>query len=166
MFFFPGVMGSIANDCATVKTAMMAMGATEQQIEQWGLNLQNCCHSTRWITCNEKGISNLYFHRKMFHGAIPESLGSLAELEGLTLTRCGLSGQIPESLGNLLNLKRLSLGRNKLVGTIPLSLSKLAKLENLYLYLTQPFVRKSADRRTPRICDQVTKASKNMVVWK
>nr|XP_017254428.1 PREDICTED: receptor-like protein 12 [Daucus carota subsp. sativus] len=65
-----------------------------------------------------------------FTGEIPESLGSLKELELLNLSNNELTGPIPQSLANLTKLESLDLSQNKLTGVIPQQLaSQLTSLE-------------------------------------
>ena len=52
-------------------------------------------------------------------GEIPPELGSLANLEGLSLSGNQLSGEIPAELGSLSNLEVLDLYGNQLSGCVP-----------------------------------------------
>ena len=58
-------------------------------------------------------------------GTIPAELGSLANLQGLSLSGNQLTGTIPAELGGLTNLQRLSLSGNQLTGTVPAQLVKI-----------------------------------------
>ena len=55
-------------------------------------------------------------------GEIPPELGSLSNLELLSLGNNELSGETPAELGSLSNLRRLGLGDNELSGCVPSSL--------------------------------------------
>ena len=66
-------------------------------------------------------------------GRIPAELGSLANLEFLSLSGNDLSGPIPPELGNLAHLKWLFLGDNRLSGRIPVTVKDLSSLTFLYL---------------------------------
>ena len=66
-------------------------------------------------------------------GAIPPELGSLSNLELLSLMGNDLKGAIPPELGNLSNLWRLILGYNELTGAIPPELGSLSNLRILVL---------------------------------
>ena len=66
-------------------------------------------------------------------GTIPSELGSLANLEYLSLRLNELSGAIPPELGNLANLEELHLSWNELSGAIPPELGDLANLQELHL---------------------------------
>ena len=66
-------------------------------------------------------------------GPLPGELGSLANLEVLSLWFNALTGSIPGELGALANLRVLSLWSNELTGPIPGELGALANLEDLSL---------------------------------
>ena len=66
-------------------------------------------------------------------GSIPSSLGSLTNLVHLVLGDNQLTGSIPSSLGSLTNLVQLVLDYNQLTGSIPSSLGSLTNLETLWL---------------------------------
>ena len=66
-------------------------------------------------------------------GAIPGELGSLGNLESLSLWGNELTGRIPAELGHLVNLKGLWLSLNELTGGIPDALGNLTNLEELHL---------------------------------
>ncbi|AES69292.2 LRR receptor-like kinase family protein [Medicago truncatula] len=67
-------------------------------------------------------------------GEIPTSIGSLTELEVLSLRRNSFEGTLSEShFTNLSSLRVLYLYDNKLIGEIPTSIGSLTKLENLIL---------------------------------
>ncbi len=67
-------------------------------------------------------------------GVIPAELGSLSNLEYLTLQSNRLTGAIPAELGNLTNLKSLALGSNDLTGAIPAQLGSLSNLTGLHIW--------------------------------
>ncbi|XP_056176527.1 receptor-like protein 6 [Syzygium oleosum] len=60
-----------------------------------------------------------------FTGGIPNSVGSLTELQLLNLSNNALRGPIPLSLANLTGLESLDLSSNKLSGMIPPELTQL-----------------------------------------
>ena len=66
-------------------------------------------------------------------GTIPPILGTLANLESLSLWGNALSGRIPSELGGLANLSYLNFGGNELSGRIPSELGGLANLYSLFL---------------------------------
>ena len=66
-------------------------------------------------------------------GEIPKELGNLANLQSLYLSENQLTGEIPAELGSLANLRWLFLSENQLTGEIPKELGNLANLERLYL---------------------------------
>ena len=82
-------------------------------------------------------LETLSLRENQLTGPIPAELGSLANLERLDLLGNQLSGPIPPELGSLANLQRLNLGGNQLTGEIPAELGSLANLEQLYLFRNQ-----------------------------
>ena len=66
-------------------------------------------------------------------GEIPAELGSLSNLESLSLGENALSGEIPAELGSLSNLKQLHLHSNELSGCVPSSLED--QLDSSYDFL-------------------------------
>ena len=81
-------------------------------------------------------LSNLQFLSLSLNrltGAIPEELGSLSNLTALFLNGNRLTGGIPEELGGLSNLQFLSLYDNRLTGTVPEELGSLSHLTTLFL---------------------------------
>lgn len=89
-----------------------------------------------------KQVKHLRITDNKFDCEIPESIGTLTNLEVLelgTLNRAfqpslpGLKGPIPESIGNLTNLEILNLSWNLLTGEIPASLGNLVNLEQLVI---------------------------------
>ena len=66
-------------------------------------------------------------------GEIPAELGSLTNLTLLDLQNNELTGEIPPELGDLTNLKYLILDQNGLTGEIPSWLDSLTNLEQLIL---------------------------------
>ncbi|RVW19698.1 Receptor-like protein 12 [Vitis vinifera] len=79
--------------------------------------------SDNQISGNLSGVllNNTYIDLRSncFMGKIPDSMGSLFELEALHLHNNSLSGDIPPSLRNCKSLGLLDLGGNKLSGNLP-----------------------------------------------
>ena len=65
---------------------------------------------------------------------IPNSLGNLSNLVGLSLGVNRLSGSIPSALGNLSDLNVLFLEINDFTGSIPAALGNLSELDTLSLW--------------------------------
>lgn len=90
------------------------------------------------VTADSTGrVISLILDENALSGALPESLGSLTNLQTLRLSGNALSGGLPESLGDLTNLQRLDLGDNQLSGSLPSELVNLTNLEDLDLSDTQ-----------------------------
>ena len=60
--------------------------------------------STTYITCNE--ACN-------FSGEIPTSIGTLINLETITIRNASLTGEIPDEIGDLINLGSLKIDGNE-----------------------------------------------------
>jgi Ran GTPase-activating protein (RanGAP) involved in mRNA processing and transport len=73
------------------------------------------------------------FSDNAFRGAIPKSVGKLAQLHGLNLSHNTLTGEIPPELGSMTNLESLDLSSNGLSGKIPEELTNLTSLGTLNL---------------------------------
>ena len=78
-------------------------------------------------------VHGLFLGDNQLAGGIPPELGSLANLELLSLSANQLTGEIPAEMGSLANLRSLSLRDNQLSGEIPPELGSLANLEWLRL---------------------------------
>ncbi|XP_023745085.1 receptor-like protein 47 [Lactuca sativa] len=91
-------------------------------------SLQNISECTRYA------LERLDLHESLY-GTIPQTIGRLANLRGLDLSRSGLTGPIPKSLGRLRFLEVLDLSSNELTGPIPTFHAKLAKLDLSYNHL-------------------------------
>ncbi len=105
----------------------------------------NWTDNTNWL--GEKPIDQWYgvetdsngrvivldLHDNGLRGAIPASLGDLAELSVLELSSNRLTGSIPSQLGKLPTLIVLALFDNRLTGSIPPDLAEMDKLVALSL---------------------------------
>ena len=76
-------------------------------------------------------MTELHLHDNSLSGAIPVELGSLSQLEHLTLWGNSLTGAIPSELGNLSKLEWLWLQNNALTGRLPRSFMQLENLQQL-----------------------------------
>ena len=75
-------------------------------------------------TGDDGRVTELDLSENRLSGRIPPELGSLANLELLSLYGNQLSGEIPPELGNLTNLESLWLRGNQLSGCAPASLNR------------------------------------------
>ena len=82
-------------------------------------------------------VIGLRFSQNGLAGPIPPELGSLSNLQSLSLGGNQLAGPIPPDLGSLSNLQRLDLSENQLTGPIPPDLGSLSNLQSLYLLENQ-----------------------------
>jgi len=57
---------------------------------------------------------------------MPDTLGNLANLQGLGLYNNRIGGTVPESVGNLMKLTFLDLHFNGLIGSIPESFGRMS----------------------------------------
>ncbi|KAL1555661.1 receptor-like protein EIX2 [Salvia divinorum] len=88
---------------------------------------------------NLTNLRSLDLSRNDFRGIrIPEFIGSMKELQHLSLKRCNFSGIVPTQLGNLTNLRSLDLSHNSLNSILPFTLgSVFESLETLVLCFNQ-----------------------------
>ena len=95
------------------------------------------------VTAGENGsvielvLDGTLFERHGLRGEVPGELGSLTDLERLSLNWNELSGEIPSELGNLANLQELQLNGNQLSGEVPSWLFSLTNLKSLDLGVNQ-----------------------------
>ena len=91
------------------------------------------------VTTDANGrVISLYLHGNQLTGSIPDTLGSLSNLQELVLNSNQLTGPIPDALGSLSNLQSLHLHANDaLSGPLPASFTALDSLKQLSLHDTQ-----------------------------
>ena len=87
------------------------------------------------ISCMKYSMEYLYFHRNHLSGAIPQSIGNLANIKQIYFQINKLSGYIPENICNIYSLNedaRIKLDKNKLCPPYPecISGSQLGITEN------------------------------------
>ncbi|XP_059656556.1 receptor-like protein EIX2 [Cornus florida] len=95
---------------------------------------EDCC---QWggIECNNVSghVIKLDLDGSRLEGELPDSLGTLVNLQELSLSQNSFWGSIPASIGNLSSLQVMDLSYNSMNGTIPESFGQLSKLVDLYL---------------------------------
>ena len=74
-------------------------------------------------------VTMLLLQERQLTGEIPTELGSLSNLQGLSLSDNRLTGEIPPELGGLSNLTELWLQGNQLTGEIPTQFGNLSNLD-------------------------------------
>jgi Leucine-rich repeat (LRR) protein len=67
-------------------------------------------------------------------GSIPSDIGSLSQLEHLSLSMNQLTGTIPSEINSLSSLSSLHLYNNQLTGSIPTVIGSLSLLDSILLY--------------------------------
>uniref|UniRef100_A0A0D9V2N4 non-specific serine/threonine protein kinase n=1 Tax=Leersia perrieri TaxID=77586 RepID=A0A0D9V2N4_9ORYZ len=98
-------------------------------------NITGMFPSTLKNLCN---LQEIIFTQTNLGGDITEQMGRLPrcawdKLRKLHLDATNMTGNLPDWLGNLTNLTGLSVSRNQLSGAVPLGLGSLTKLTVLYL---------------------------------
>ena len=126
--------GSVATDRAALVALYDATGGST-----WtnSTNWKTDAPLGEWygVTTGADGrVTRLDLRENTLTGPIPDALGSLSNLEWLSLFNNELTGLVPNALGSLSKLRSLSLGGNALTGTIPEALGRLSSLTDLYLY--------------------------------
>jgi hypothetical protein len=102
----------------------------------WGID----CNVCGWygVNCNSAGrVFMLDLSQNNLIGTIPNSIGSLTDLQQLWLFGNQLNGPVPASIGNLTNLQSLILSNNQLNSFIPASIGQLTNLQQLWLFGNQ-----------------------------
>ena len=89
------------------------------------------------VLCNNGHLFALSLPQNKLKGALPVTLGNLAQLIVLQLSNNGLTGAIPFEVGNLSQLQTLDLYGNQLSGQVPFTLGNLHALTTLRLYNNQ-----------------------------
>ena len=125
----PGIVG----DCEALLASRDALGGDKS------LNWSEDLSIGEWegISISKGRVARLHLVDQGLTGTVPSELGSLTNLQSLSLDLNHLTGEIPAELGNLSNLQQLSLWENQLTGGIPTELGSLANLQRLYLYNNQ-----------------------------
>eukprot|EP00929_Paragymnodinium_shiwhaense_P052546 TRINITY_DN26317_c0_g6_i2.p1 TRINITY_DN26317_c0_g6~~TRINITY_DN26317_c0_g6_i2.p1 ORF type:complete len:809 (+),score=40.28 TRINITY_DN26317_c0_g6_i2:185-2611(+) len=82
-------------------------------------------------------VDTLNFCDNQLTQSIPASIGSMVSLRYLYLDRNQLSGEIPDSITSLVHLRDLELDDNKLSGKIPASMGSMIGLKTLWLHDNQ-----------------------------
>ena len=129
--------GSVESDRAALEALYDAVGGPD-----W-------TDSTSWKTSAPLGewygvttdadgrVTELDLHDNGLEGFVAPALGTLENLESLSLGGNDLTGPVPASLGNLARLRRLDLSGRRhapgLTGPIPTALGSLTSLDSLFL---------------------------------
>lgn len=81
-------------------------------------------------------VKELKFNAKNLKGPIPTAIGFLSEVTAIDFNNNNsqLTGTIPATMGNLANLSQLTLSRTGLTGTIPVEFANLTKLTSLQMH--------------------------------
>ena len=121
----PGIVG----DCESLLASRDALGGDKS------LNWSEDLSIGEWqsISFIEGRVVALYLVDQGLTGTMPSELGSLTNLQSLSLGLNHLTGEIPAELGNLSNLQSLWLRLNQLTGEIPAELGNLSNMQELAL---------------------------------
>ena len=125
----PGIVG----DCEALLASRNALGGDKS------LNWSEDLSIGEWqgISIFKGRVARLNLVDQGLTGTVPSELGSLTNLQSLSLGLNQLTGEIPTELGILANLRWLELFNNQLTGEIPTELGILANLQELVLYNNQ-----------------------------
>ena len=120
----PGIVG----DCEALLASRDALGGDKS------LNWSEDISIGEWqgISIFKGRVEVLYLVDQGLTGTITSELGSLTNLQSLSLGLNHLTGEIPAELGNLSSLRR-----NQLTGEIPAELGNLSNLQALWLRRNQ-----------------------------
>ena len=129
--------GQTANNPGLVSDCEELLAARDILRGTATLNWSASTPITHWegigVTGTPRRVTSVFLANKELTGTIPSELGSLSNLEILSLFQNKLTGTIPAELGSLSKLTELGLFSNQLTGTIPSELGSLSNLEILYL---------------------------------
>lgn len=106
--------------------------------DNWKVNTNWCTDAPlgEWYGINADGYGVGYIefsNDNNLDGTLPESLGNLTTLRGLTICmNPKLRGELPSSMGNLVNMHTLQIRETSISGAIPESFANLASLKDLW----------------------------------
>ncbi|KAF7131634.1 hypothetical protein RHSIM_Rhsim09G0091700 [Rhododendron simsii] len=131
-FIFPPAEPDLAADRAALINLYSAIGG---RACRWNVSDLSPC-SWKGVSCNnnDTAVIQLRLPGCGLSGQIPtDSIGSLTNLQNLSLRRNSLSGPLPPDLSSCTQLQRLFLQENKFSGQIPATLFALTNLVRLNL---------------------------------
>uniref|UniRef100_A0A2N9IRG5 Uncharacterized protein n=1 Tax=Fagus sylvatica TaxID=28930 RepID=A0A2N9IRG5_FAGSY len=135
---FPSLLKLFLNNCHldSMNPSLGTLNFTSLQVLD--LSENNFNHEMpNWFSNLSTALLELYLDESSLKGEIPESLGQLKHLKGLSLSLNSFTGPIPQSLGLLTNLTYLDLSGNSFSGPIPSFLGNLSEMRALDLQLNQ-----------------------------
>ncbi|VFQ92723.1 unnamed protein product [Cuscuta campestris] len=110
-----------------------SLNASPDQLTDWYVNLVTPCTWSQ-VTCDSNdNVIIVSLSNMGFNGTLSPTIGTLKNLNTLSLQGNRITGRIPDELQNLTSLTMLDLGSNQFSGEIPPSLGKLKRLQSLYL---------------------------------
>ncbi|CAN1268591.1 Leucine-rich repeat protein 2 [Linum perenne] len=126
--------GSSTSDEQALTSLRSSLSDPDNVLNSWDPTLVDPCTWSH-VTCNnDNRVTRLDLLMDNLSGPLVSDLGSLDQLQYLSLEDNKLNGEIPAELGNLKNLIALDLYNNSLSGSIPSSLgSSLQSLKFLNL---------------------------------
>jgi hypothetical protein len=120
-----------ANPCEEENPSQNINQGIYYHLWQWANLLEGTIPPELCLLTNLRSIS-LYSNR-LLAGTLPSCIGSLSQLEALSVGSASISGKIPTEIGTIKNLSSLLLMANQLTGPIPSEAGLLTSLANLLL---------------------------------
>ncbi|CAN1801563.1 Leucine-rich repeat protein 1 [Linum perenne] len=126
--------GSSTSDEQALTSLRSSLSDPDNVLNSWDPTLVDPCTWSH-VTCNnDNRVTRLDLLMDNLSGPLVSDLGSLDQLQYLSLEDNKLNGEIPAELGNLKNLIALDLYNNRLNGSIPTELGNLKNLVALDLF--------------------------------
>ncbi|CAI7897449.1 unnamed protein product, partial [Closterium sp. NIES-53] len=125
--------------CAVVCGWVVRAGGVLQEWQAaWGVTMEgwkagsDCDLAAHTLECSAQGrVLGINVRNRNLTGSLPASIGNLADLTMLDISRNNISGPIPDSISQLKALAYLNMAYNQLSGPIPTGVGQLLKLSVL-----------------------------------
>ncbi|CAI5534914.1 unnamed protein product [Closterium sp. Naga37s-1] len=110
-------------------------GVLQECQAAWGVTMDgwkagsDCDLAAHTLECSAEGrVLGINMRNRNLTGSLPASIGNLADLTMLDISRNNISGPIPDSISQLKALAYLNMAYNQLSGPIPTGVGQLLKL--------------------------------------